>query len=321
MSKGAEKVREAVSILKELGLPKEQQNERSALCLLALLNLAPRKAWAAAEGPLLGTTSIMTWAQQHYGKEYAPNTRETIRRHTLHQFCSSGIAVLNPDNPSRAVNSPKTVYQIGSSALELLRSFGSSKWDRNLGKYLSGQEALVDRYAQARKHLRIPVKIARGKDFKLSPGAHSKLIKDIIEQFAPRFAPGSVLVYTGDTGDKEVYLDKGQLDELHVKLDMHGKMPDVVLHLKQKNWLLLVEAVTSHGPVDGKRLAELAELFAGSSADIVYVTAFPDRATMGRHLGNIAWETEVWVADAPAHLIHFNGDSFLGPYTAYEVDT
>jgi hypothetical protein len=35
---------------------------------------------------------------------------------------------------------------------------------------------------------------------------------------------------------------------------------------------------------------------------------------MSRYLGEIAWETEVWVADAPSHLIHFNGERFLGPY-------
>lgn len=93
-------------------------------------------------------------------------------------------------------------------------------------------------------------------------------------------------------------------------------MPDVVLHFTAKNWLLLVEFVTSHSPVDGKRHAELAKLFAGSPAGLVYVTAFPNRAIMSRYLGEIAWETEVWVADAPSHLIHFNGVRFLGPYNA-----
>ena len=97
-------------------------------------------------------------------------------------------------------------------------------------------------------------------------------------------------------------------------MDSHGKMPDVVLHFIAKNWLLLVESVTSHGPVDGKRHAELAKLFANATTGLVYVTAFPTRAIMSRYLREIAWETEVWVADAPSHLIHFNGARFLGPY-------
>jgi len=182
--------------------------------------------------------------------------------------------------------------------------------------YLSERQTLVAKYAKEREHNRIPVEIAPGKEITLSPGEHSELIRAIIADFAPRFAPGSVLVYAGDTGDKWGYFDAALLAGLGVDVDSHGKMPDVVLHFTEKNWLLLVESVTSHGPVDGKRHAELAKLFAGSTAGLVYVTAFPNRAIMSRYLGQIAWETEVWVADTPSHLIHFNGVRFLGPYNA-----
>jgi hypothetical protein len=112
------------------------------------------------------------------------------------------------------------------------------------------------------------------------------------------------------------YFEESLLVKLGVEVETHGKMPDVVLHYPDRNWLLLVESVTSHGPVDGKRHAELAKLFAKSKAGLVYVTAFPNRSVMSRYLGEIAWETEVWVADAPSHLIHFNGERFLGPYTS-----
>lgn len=125
-----------------------------------------------------------------------------------------------------------------------------------------------------------------------------------------------MLVYAGDTGDKWGYFNAPLLAELDVDVDSHGKMPDVVLHHAAKNWLLLVESVTSHGPVDAKRHAELAELFAAATAGLVFVTAFPNRATMSKYLAEIAWETEVWVADAPSHLIHFDGERFLGPYDA-----
>ena len=301
-------------IIIALGLPRAQHNERSALSLLALLNLTPGKTWADAENPLVGITPIMKWAGEHYGKEYAPNTRETFRRQTMHQFCDAGIALYNPDKPDRSVNSPKAVYQIEPAALALLRTFGTAAWHDSLTAYLAERETLVARYAKEREQNRIPVEIAPGKKITLSPGEHSDLIRAIIENFAPRFAPGSVLVYAGDTGDKWGYFDAPLLASLGVDVDAHGKMPDVVLHFTAKNWLLLVESVTSHGPVDGKRHAELAKLFAGSTAGLVYVTAFPNRTIMGRYLGEIAWETEVWVADAPSHLIHFNGSRFLGPY-------
>lgn len=306
----------AHQIILSLGLPKAQQNERSALCLLALLNLTPGTPWTDAENPLVGITPIMDWARAHYGKAYAPNSRETFRRQTMHQFCDAGIALYNPDKPDRPVNSPKAVYQIEPVALALLRTFGTPAWHDNLAAYLAKRETLVAKYAKEREHNRIPVEIAPGQDITLSPGEHSALIRAIIKDFAPRFAPGSVLVYAGDTGDKWGYFDAKLLADLGVEVDSHGKMPDVVLHFVEKNWLLLVESVTSHGPVDGKRHAELAKLFVGSKAGLVYVTAFPNRAIMGRHLADIAWETEVWVADAPSHLIHFNGERFLGPYVA-----
>lgn len=304
----------AQQIIVSLGLTRAQQNERSALCLLALLNLTPGKTWADAQAPLMGITPIMNWAREHYGKEYAPNTRETIRRQSMHQFCDAGVALYNPDKPDRPVNSPKAVYQIEPAALSLIRTFDTSAWHDNLAAYLAERETLVERYAKEREQNRIPVEVAPGQKITLSPGEHSELIRGIIEDFAPRFAPGSVLVYAGDTGDKWGYFDAALLAGLGVDVDSHGKMPDVVLHFTARNWLLLVESVTSHGPVDGKRHAELAKLFAGSTAGLVYVTAFPNRAIMGRYLGEIAWETEVWVADAPSHLIHFNGVRFLGPY-------
>ena len=309
-------IKAAQQIIISLGLPRAQQNERSALCLLALLNLTPGKAWAEAENPLVGITPIMDWARDHYGKAYAPNTREIFRRQSMHQFCDAGVALYNPDKPDRPVNSPKAVYQIEPAALVLLRTFDTPAWHDSLAAYLAERETLVARYAQQREQNRIPVEIALGQQITLSPGEHSELIRAIIEDFAPRFTPGSVLVYVGDTGDKWGYFDAALLAGLGVDVDSHGKMPDVVLHYTEKNWLLLVESVTSHGPVDGKRHAELAKLFAGSTAGLVYVTAFPNREIMARYLPEIAWETEVWVADAPSHLIHFNGERFLGPHNA-----
>ena len=165
-----------------------------------------------------------------------------------------------------------------------------------------------------REQNRVPVKIAKGKEITLSPGEHSELIRDIIEEFGPRFVPGGVLIYAGDTGDKWGYFDAPLLSDLGVSVDSHGKMPDVVLFCPKRKWLFLVESVTSHGPVDSKRHAELSQLFANSKAGLVYVTAFPNRSIMSRYLEAIAWETEVWMAEAPSHLIHFNGEPFLGPY-------
>lgn len=302
-------------MLLSLGLPRAQQNERSALCLLALLNLGYRKKWEQAENPLMGITPIMDWVREHYKKEYAPNSRETVRRQTMHQFVEAGIALYNPDDPTRPVNSPKAVYQIEPRVLNLLRCYGKKNWHKCLTEYLATRETLTAKYARERKQNRIPVTVARDRRITLSPGEHNELIQQIIEDFAPRFAPGSKLIYAGDTGDKWGYFDAALLGRLGVDVDSHGKMPDVVLYYGKRNWLLLIESVTSHGPVDAKRHFELSQLFVNARAGLVYVTAFRTRAVMARYISDIAWESEVWVAEAPSHLIHFNGERFLGPYS------
>ncbi len=311
---GENKIADALQVLESLGMPRAQQNDRSALCLLALLDLKKGKPWSSAKNPLVGITPMMEFARDHYDKQYAPNSRETFRRQSIHQLVAAGIALYNPDNPARPVNSPKAVYQIEPDTLTLLRNFGTAAWNANLAKYLKTRKTLTARYAKEREMKKLPVKLGTGDTIRLSPGAHSELIKAIVEEFAPRYVPGGVLIYAGDTGEKWGYFDKELLAKLGVEVDGHGKMPDVVLYYPEREWLLLVESVTSHGPVDGKRHTELADLFAKSKAGLVYVTAFPSRTIMARYLGEIAWETEVWCADAPSHLIHFNGERFLGPY-------
>lgn len=311
---GEQKIREALEIIEALGLPRQQQNERSALTLLSLLNLKPADRWQDAGDPLIGITPMMEFFEEYYGKRYAPNTRETVRRQTVHQFMQAALIVPNPDKPSRPTNSPKAVYQIEPSAMQLLRGYGKRGWKKRLREYLLTVESLNTLYARERDMERIPVTLANGKAIRLSPGGHNTLVKKILDGFCPIFTPGGRVVYVGDTGEKWAYFDAAILQTLGVTIEEHGKMPDVVVHHVAKNWLVLIEAVTSHGPVNPKRRKELKELFAGSKAGLVFVTAFPDRHKMMKYLDEISWETEVWVAESPTHLIHFNGERFLGPY-------
>ena len=311
---GEQKIREALKIITALGLPRQQQNERSALTLLSLLNLKPADRWQDAGNPLIGITPMMGFFEEYYGKRYAPNTRETVRRQTVHQFMQAALIVPNPDKPSRPTNSPRAVYQIEPSALKLLRGYGKRGWQKRLREYLHTVESLNKLYARERDIERIPVTLANGKALRLSPGGHNALVKKILDEFCPIFTPGGRIVYVGDTGEKWAYFDAAILQKLGVKIEEHGKMPDVVVHHVAKNWLVLIEAVTSHGPVNPKRRQELKSLFAGSKAGLVFVTAFHDRHKMMKYLDEISWETEVWVAESPTHLIHFNGERFLGPY-------
>ncbi len=308
------RVAEALTVLNKLGLPQAQQNERSAMTLLALLNLTPHQAWSSANRPLLGITPIMNFIREHYGVDYAPNTRETIRRQTVHQFVQAALVVENPDDLVRPVNSPKWCYQVEQTVFDLLQQYGDDEWDSLLAQYLETAVTLKERYARQRTLNRVPVQIAADQEITLSAGKHSTLIKQIIEAFAPRFVPGGELLYVGDTGDKWGYFDKELMALLGVKVDLHGKMPDVVFYDSEKGWLLLIEAVTSHGPVNPKRRIELEELFQPVKDKIVYVTAFSTKSEFARYVADISWETEVWIASSPDHLVHFDGVRFLGPY-------
>ncbi len=312
--KVARKIEEALAILDALGLPRQQQNERSALTLLSLLSLKPNDAWAKATNPLMGITPMMDFFAEHYGKKYAPNSRETVRRFTVHQFVQASLILPNPDKPSRPTNSSDAVYQIEPTALKLVRGFGKPGWKTQLKKYLLTVETLKKRYARERDTERIPVVLADGQEIRLSPGGQNVLVKKIIDDFCQLFTPGGHVIYVGDTQTKWAYFDLNALSSIGVEIEEHGKMPDIVVYHVEKDWLVLIEAVTSHGPVNPKRRQELKELFVGSRVGLVFVTAFLDRRTMMKYLDDISWETEVWVAESPTHLIHFNGKRFLGPY-------
>ena len=198
----------------------------------------------------------------------------------------------------------------------MLSAFGSDEWEEKLQTYLATVETLQEKYAQSRQMNRIPITMPGGQTLTLSAGGQNILIAKIIKDFCPSFTPGGRVIYVGDADEKWAIFDQEIFAELGVSVDAHGKMPDVVVHHVEKHWLVLIEAVTSHGPVNPKRREELKALFRGSKAGLVYVTAFLDRRTLLKYLGEISWETEVWVAEAATHMIHFNGERFLGPYEA-----
>ncbi len=284
------------------------------MVLLALADLKPRQLWSEASAPLRGITPIIAFISRHYGINYAPNTRETIRDEAVKFFAESGLLLRNPDQPDRATNSGKTVYQIEPTALALFQNLGSDLWPKQLAAYLKQGASIRAEIQSARSLSRVPVTLPDGRTLTLSAGGQNPLIKAVVEEFCPRFTPGAVIAYLGDTETKFLHLDSDYLGTLGIALGAAAKMPDVVIHDHRRNWLILIEAVTSAGPVDGKRRMELKKLFNKSSAGLVFVTAFETRRTMQSFVSQISWESEVWIADAPDHLIHFNGERFLGPY-------
>ena len=218
------------------------------------------------------------------------------------------------------MNSGKNVYQVTPEAFAALTAFGTDNWPGRAQNYRDEVGSFVERWAMERSLQRIAVTLPNGEKISLSPGGQNSVIVAVIEEFGARYTPGGQVLYIGDADDKWVVREVAALAELGIVVNDHGKMPDVVIYDVARRWLVIVEAVTSHGPMDAKRVDELNRLFAGSAAGLVFVTAFPNRATFKRWAGDLSWETEVWLADEPSHMIHFNGNRYLGPYARVESD-
>jgi len=316
------KLTEAQQILGAFGLPKPQQNERSALTLLALCNIKESGKWKDAKKVSMAVVGnkdnpkyegIMRFIAEHYKKQYAENSRETFRRQTIHQFVQAGIVEHNPENLQLPTNSKDNHYRLTDAALLVIRAFDTKKWNNELKLFQKNVGSLKELYIKNRNMEMLPVKLSNGVELKLSPGKHNTVQIAIIKEFASRFAPGSQLLYIGDTANKDLYTDTKTLKSLGIQINEHCKLPDVILYDTKRKWLFLIEAVTSHGPVSPKRILEIEAMLKNCKAGKVYVSAFPDFKEFKKHTADIAWETEVWLMDFPEHMIHFNGDRFMGP--------
>lgn len=311
---------EAKRLLKLFEFDEKRTNDMAARTLLSLLNLREGDTWDQATNNRIGVRGLMDWMRNNLDFPIAENSRETIRREVLHQFVAAAFCEHNDDDPNRATNSSKNVYRVSPNALSVIRMYSGSNDDTSsefriaLEEYLAYAPSLVELQREERKIHKIPVRMPSNEIAYINPGGQNKLIKSMVEEFCPRFAPGGQVLYIGDADSKTSNYNEELLSSLGINLDMHGKMPDLVVYQKDKNWLFLMEAVTTHGPVNPLRKKNLESLFGGSQAGIVYVSCFPNRQVLRSHLMDIAWETEVWLESDPTHMIHFNGSRFMGPY-------
>lgn len=300
-------IEEAREFLEQIGAPIRQRSDMCCFVLIALSNMASKTTWQEAENPWMGPHDIIVYLDEKGIKSYAENSRETIRKNCLRPF--RDIALIE-DN-GLASNSGNYKYRLTAEMIELMRVFRTNEWEIALKYYAKYNQALVHSYQSKKELQKMPVRV-NGQDLRFSPGKHNQLQKQILEVFAPRFAQGFECLYVGDSADRGLYKNSERLGELgfDIALDV---MPDVVLYVPDKRWLYFVECVTTVGPVDTKRVRNIENMTRDVDAGNVYITAFQDFATYKRFCQEIAWETEVWIADMPDHLIHLNGDRFLGP--------
>lgn len=302
------KIKEIKDILIKIGMPNKQTSDLCCYTLLSMASIKNNTEWEMATNEWIRIHDIIAFIALNYKVRYAENSRETFRKQALHHFRNAAIV----EDNGMATNSPNYKYRLTQEFLELLQSYKTKGWKVKLTKFLKTHTRLIDLYANKKKRQKMPVKI-NGKDFTFSPGKHNSLQKFIIEDFAPRFAENAEVLYVGDTQDKDLYKDDNKLKNLGFEIGIHNKMPDVVLYCADKKWLYFIEAVTSVGPMSPKRLMEIVEMTSRVKAGKIYVTAFIDLLTYKKFVPELAWDTEVWIAELPEHMIHLNGDKFLGP--------
>ena len=303
-----DKISETREFLKNIGMPKQQQADICCYVILAMAGVKHEMSWNEATNEWIRIHDIIQFANIYYGTSYAENSRETFRKQALHRFRT---AALVEDN-GKATNSPNYRYRLTDETLQLIKNINSNALDAAMSRFLKYHDKLVDMYASKKKMTMMPVKI-NGDDFKFSTGKHNELQKAIIEEFAPRFAPDSECLYVGDTIEKDLVKNIDKLSKLGFEITLHDKMPDVVLYREDKNWIYFIESVTSVGPIDPKRILEIEELTQNVKSGKIYVTAFLDFKTYKKFAEELAWDTEVWIAEMPEHMIHLNGDRFMGP--------
>lgn len=301
-----DKIAKIRQLLECLELPKRQQTDICVLTILGLANLSKSSKWKDATNEWHRIHDIISFVNRNYDVNYAENSRETFRKQALHHF---RLAAIVEDN-SKPTNSPNYRWRLTQEFLDILRIINISK--TTLVSFKKNHKSLRELYASKKAMEKMPVKI-NGVDFMFSTGKHNQLQKAIIEEFAPRFASNAECLYVGDTVKKDLFRYDEKLLELGFTITLHDKMPDIVLYCADKDWLFFIEAVTSVGPIDPKRIQEISEMTKDVTAGKIFVTAFHDFNTYKKFSSELAWETEVWLADMPDHMIHLNGEKFLGP--------
>lgn len=302
------KLEEAKNILNELKVPLKQQSDLCGYVILAMADIKKNDKWAEATNKWIRIHDVIAFIRDFYEVSYAENSRETFRKQAMHHFRNAAFI----EDNGKATNSPNYRYRLTDEMLLLVKTFQLNQWEEQKNIFLKSHQNLIDLYSSKKAIKKMPVKI-NGSDFTFSPGEHNQLQKLIIEEFAPRFAENSECLYVGDTIQKDLVKNEKKLKELGFEITLHDKMPDIVLYSEDKNWIYFVESVTSVGAMEPKRIKEIEEMTENVLAGKIYVTAFLDFKTFKKFSESLAWETEVWIADMPDHMIHLNGDKFLGP--------
>lgn len=306
-----------LDVFQLIGIPVDNTDrklERMAKACLAVGKIKKDFSEACSfEDGFTRTRDIITFENKNFGEDISPGSYDDIRRQDLKLLVEAGIVVNSSSTEEQATNNPSRGYGLSTSFANLLHSFGSSKWEILLNEFRKETKSLKEELERRRDLQKVPVTLPNGKIIVLSYGEHNDLQKAIIEVFLPLFGFGAEVLYVGDTKDKFLHLEKAELEKIKFFTLEHEELPDVVAYSREKNLLYLIEAYHSTGEWDEIRVRKVKRKLeeSGCTANVVFFTAFENKNIFKQKAKDIAWETEVWIADSPEHLVHFNGYKFL----------
>lgn len=312
---------DAIRIINATGLPIDdltvRRLEKMAMSFLALCSMTTSKKWSQSlsitDGNILGTRDIIHYINQHFKENISPGSYDDIRRKDLVRLVGMGLVVKSADNPNADTNDGTRGYAIEENFSTLIKSYGSPSWNNNMDSFEIDQE-YVDLFQSKRNIRKLKVELEKGVTITLDDGPHNKIQKAIIEKFLPIYGYNAQVLYIGDTSKKQLHKYSELMIKLGLDIKDRGMLPDIIAFSKEKNWIYLIEAVHSSNPLNPERCIEIQRtVLKNCPYGIVFVTAFLTRNDFAKWVSQIAWETEVWLADTPEHMIHFNGDKFLGP--------
>jgi len=305
-----------LDILGEVGIPLDgtpRRLEKMAMACLAVGSIKTEfaEAKSANDNHFLTTREIINFENTNYGESISSGSYDDIRRKDLLLPVQARIVLNSSSFDAQATNNPTRGYALNPLFADLIKYYGSTKWKKNLANYKKQVELLNEELERKRNSEKIPVKLPSGVELELSAGEHNVLQKCIVEDFLTRFGMGAEVLYIGDTSDKFLYRNDAILNQIGFFTLEHEELPDVVAYCLDKNLLFLIEAVHSAGPMSEIRVRKLKKQLEKCTAIPIFVTTFLNKKEFRKWVTEIAWETEVWIADSPEHMIHFNGYKFL----------
>lgn len=291
----------------------DRRLERMAEACLAVGNIRNTlsEAQSSDNGCFLKTREIIHYMNEFYGEQISSGSYDDIRRKDLIQLIEAGIIINSSTINDQATNNPTRGYALSPQFSALLKAYGTPEWSDELKNFKLNNKRSLNAIKYTEKNNFVPVKLPTGETLQLSFGEHNDLQKQVVETFLPHFGFGAKILYIGDTKNKFLYKADNELSELGVFKLEHNELPDIIAYSQEKNLLYMIEAVYSSGPMNELRVSKLKRQLTNCKADIIFVTAFLSKKDFRRWSMDIAWETEVWIAENPEHLIHFNGSKFL----------